>query len=260
MKLFFRKYGAGKPLIILHGLFGQSDNWNTLSKKFAENSFEVYTLDLRNHGLSPHSTEWSYELMAQDIKEFIEEHKLQKPFLVGHSLGGKVLMFFEMMFRGIAEKLVVVDMAPRAYPPHHNEALKALMAVDLEKISSRKEAENKLNEFDLDFGTKQFLLKNLYRLPEEEIKNTRIFDWRFNLKTIHENYAMVGQKIPEGKSLTPVLFLRGERSDYILPSDEAEIKKYFPNAEIKTVQDAGHWIHAEKPLEFFNETLKFLQA
>ncbi|MBC7862739.1 MAG: alpha/beta fold hydrolase, partial [Bacteroidia bacterium] len=182
MTLFSRKYGAGKPLVILHGLFGQSDNWNTLSKKFAENSFEVFTVDLRNHGLSPHSDEWSYESMAQDLKEFIVENNLEKPFLIGHSLGGKVLMFFEMMFPDIAEKIVVVDMAPKAYPPHHNEALKALMAVDLEKVSSRKDAENKLNEFALDFGTKQFLLKNLYRLTETE--NQKLFGWRFNLKTI----------------------------------------------------------------------------
>jgi esterase len=257
MKLFSRKYGSGKPLVILHGLFGQSDNWNTLAKKFGESGFEVYTLDLRNHGLSPHSDKWNYTVMAEDLNEFIMEHHLQKPNLIGHSMGGKTVMFFELLFPSVSGKIVVADIAPRAYPPHNKNVLTALLSIDLDKISSRKEAEDGLNQHNLDFGTKQFLLKNLYWENDAEGRPKNLA-WRFNLKAIAENFGAVGEKIPEGKSPAPALFLRGEKSDYVLPTDENAIKLQFPNAEIRTVEGAGHWIHAEKPIEFFNECVHFL--
>src|ERR1035437_8894201 len=174
MQLAFRKYGSGQPLLILHGLFGQSDNWNTLAKRFGENGFETFTIDQRNHGLSPHSDIMNYEVMADDIKEFIETHNLKNPILLGHSLGGKVAMSFALKYPGVLDKLIVVDMSPKEYEPHHDSVIQALNAVDFSKINTRKEAEAILNEFIPDFGTKQFLLKNIYW---EDAANNKM-NWR----------------------------------------------------------------------------------
>ena len=179
MKLAFREFGSGQPLIILHGLFGQSDNWNTLAKNFGEKGFHVFTLDQRNHGLSPHSDEWNYEVMATDLKEFIDDHQLHNPILLGHSMGGKTVLFFELKYSGIAQKLIIVDIAARAYEPHHNDVLKALHAVDFNTITTRKEADVLMNTYLTDFRTKQFLLKNIYwkdSVKTKEFKETKTFD------------------------------------------------------------------------------------
>lgn len=255
MQLAFREYGSGPPLIILHGLFGQSDNWNTLAKRFSENGFRVFTVDQRNHGLSPHSEIWDYKSMADDLKEFISHHNLEKPIVLGHSMGGKTTMFFELHFPGIAQKIIVADMAPRAYESHHDSVLKALNAVDFSKTKSRKEAEAVLHNYIPDFGTKQFLLKNIYWKDEA---NTQL-DWRFNLKVIDKNYTNMGAEVPDLSSKVPALFVRGEKSNYILDSDIKDIEKRFPEYKLATIKDAGHWIHAEKPNEFFEEVMKFIK-
>lgn len=255
MKLAYREFGSGQPLIILHGLFGQSDNWNTLAKRFAESGFRVFTVDQRNHGLSPHSDIWSYQAMAEDLKEFIEEHQLLNPILLGHSMGGKTVMFFEMLFPGIANKIVVADIAPKVYEPHHDLVLKALNAVDFTEINARKDAENIMNEYISDFGTKQFLLKNIY-WKEDESKQMA---WRFNLPVICKEYNNVSVNIPDGISRVDTLFVRGEKSNYVLDSDLPNIEKHFPNYKLTTIPNAGHWVHAEKPEEFFNSVLEFIQ-
>ncbi|MBA2610732.1 MAG: alpha/beta fold hydrolase [Bacteroidetes bacterium] len=255
MKLAYREFGQGQPLIILHGLFGQSDNWNTLAKQFAINGFHVFTLDLRNHGLSPHSDVWSYDVMADDLKEFIDVQQLKDPILVGHSMGGKVVMFFELKYAGISAKIIIADISPRAYEPHHDAVLAALNAVDFSKIKTRKEAEAILNTYLDDFGTKQFLLKNIYWRDTENNK----MDWRFNLKTIAQNYNNIGVALPAGSSDVPALVVRGERSNYIAESDLIDFKEYFPNYKLETILDAGHWIHAEKPKEFFDVVLEFIR-
>lgn len=255
MELNYREYGTGQPLIILHGLFGQSDNWNTLAKRFAENNFRVFTIDQRNHGLSPHSEIWNYEVMAQDLKEFIETHHLQQPILLGHSMGGKTVMFFEMLFPHIAKQLVIVDIAPRVYEPHHNEVLKALNAVDFNTITTRKEAESILNQYLPDFGTKQFLLKNIYWKND----NDKLMTWRFNLHTITKEYHEIGVEIPNGISNTDTLFIRGEKSNYILDSDIELIKLHFKNYQLKTISNSGHWIHAEQPEAFYNCVMDFIK-
>ena len=254
MELAYREYGSGQPLIILHGLFGQSDNWNTLSKRFAEKGFRVFAIDQRNHGLSPHSNEWNYQVMADDLHEFINTHALQDPILLGHSMGGKTVMFFEMLYPQIAKQLIVVDIAPRPYEPHHDEVLKALNAVDFTDITTRKEAEAILSEYISDFGTKQFLLKNIY-WKEDESKQ---MDWRFNLKTITEEYNNIGIAAPEGLSPTPVLFIRGSKSKYITDSDEKDIATRFSDYKIETINDSGHWVHAEQPEAFFNCVMAFI--
>jgi esterase len=254
MQLAFRKYGSGQPLLILHGLFGQSDNWNTLAKRFGENGFEVYTIDQRNHGLSPHSDIWNYDAMTDDIKEFIETHKLRDPILLGHSMGGKTAMFFALKYDGILNKLIVVDMSPRAYEPHHDEVLQALNAVDFSKINTRKEVEAILNKFIPDFGTKQFLLKNIYW---EDTANSKM-NWRFNLATITKNYNEIARAVPEKKSEVNTLFIRGEKSNYITDNDIPEIEKRFPAYKLETIANAGHWVHAEQPESFYQCVMKFI--
>lgn len=254
MKLAYRDFGTGQPLIILHGLFGQSDNWNTLAKNFAEKGFHVYTLDQRNHGLSPHSNEWDYKVMADDLKKFIDDHHLQNPILLGHSMGGKTVLFFELKYSGVADKLIIADIAARAYEPHHNDVLKALHAVDFTKISVRKEAEAIMNNYLSDFGTKQFLLKNIYWKDEA---NTEMA-WRFNLKTITEEYDNIGVAVPNFVSSTKALIINGEKSNYINEQDKLDFEKRFTHVQFETILNAGHWVHAEKPKEFFEAVMEFL--
>lgn len=256
MELAYREYGAGNPLIILHGLFGQSDNWNTLAKRFADMGFRVFTIDQRNHGLSPHSEVWDYQSMANDLSKFIYTHKLTKPIILGHSMGGKTVMFFELLFTGIAKKIIVVDIAPRAYESHHEVVMHALNSVKFDEITTRKQAEEILSKHISDFGTKQFLLKNIYwKNPE-----TNLMDWRFNLKVISREYDNIGVEVPNGTSETKALFIKGEKSHYLTESDVKDIELRFPNFDLKVVKDAGHWIHAEKPNEFFEMVMKFIRA
>lgn len=256
MQLAYREFGQGQPLIILHGLFGQSDNWNTLARRFGENGFHVFTLDQRNHGLSPHSETWSYEAMADDLKEFIDDHQLEKPVLLGHSMGGKTVMFFVMKYPDVADKLIVADISPEAYGAHHDDVLAALNSVDFSQIKTRKEAEAALSRYISDFGTKQFLLKNIYWKDSDN----NIMDWRFNLPVITRDYDNIGIAVPEKSSDVKTLFMRGERSNYITDKDLPAIKERFPDSELITIKEAGHWIHAEKPDDFFAEVMKFIKA
>lgn len=255
MKLFYRTFGRGQPLVILHGLFGQSDNWNTLAKQFSEQGFEVYTVDLRNHGLSPHSTTWDYRSMSDDIEELMENLVLENCILLGHSMGGKVAMQFALDREGFLDKLIVVDMAPKYYPPHHQDVIRGLQAVDFKKIQNRKEAENVLSQYIEDFGTKQFLLKNIFW------KDDGVMDWRFNLRVISEQIENMGETIQtyDQPCEVPTLFIRGEKSLYIEDSDLGAIKDIFPRSYVETIKDAGHWVHAEKPKEFFNAVLDFIK-
>jgi pimeloyl-ACP methyl ester carboxylesterase len=254
MELAYREYGNGQPLLILHGLFGQSDNWNSLAKRFGEHGFKVFAIDQRNHGLSPHSNIWDYQSMAQDLKEFLDTHQLENVILLGHSMGGKTVLFFEELYPSIADKLVIADIAPRAYEPHHDAVLKALNAVDFSEINTRKEAEHILNQYISDFGTKQFLLKNIYWKEDD----TKQMDWRFNLKTITENYNNVSVSVPEFKSNSNTLFIRGEKSDYINQQDIKDIESRFTNVQILTISNSGHWVHAEQPEAFFNSVMSFI--
>lgn len=256
MDLAYRKYGEGQPLLILHGLFGQSDNWNTLAKRFGENGFAVYAIDQRNHGLSPHSEVWNYDVMADDVKEFIDTHYLQSPILLGHSLGGKTAMFFALKYDGILDKLIVADMSPRRYEPHHEVVLDALQAVDFTKINTRREAEAVLNQYISDFGTKQFLLKNIYW----EDAAGQHMNWRFNLPVIIKNYTEILAEVPQKISTVNTLFIRGDRSDYITDEDIYEIETRFPNYKLHTISNSGHWVHAEQPGSFYQAVSSFITA
>ena len=252
MELAFREYGQGQPLIILHGLFGQSDNWNTLSKGFAEKGFRVFTVDQRNHGISPHSEQWSYDVMADDLSEFIDKHQLKNPILLGHSMGGKTVMFFALKYPGVASKIIIADIATRASDRHHDEVLKALNAVDFTTLKTRKEAEVVLTNYINDAGTKQFLLKNIYWKHDEQMA------WRFNLDVITRHYDEILAEVPQKRDDVSTLIMRGERSNYVHDEDVADMKKRFPNAVLVTIRDAGHWVHAEKPREFFEAVMEFI--
>jgi len=262
MKLHFRKLGKGKPLFILHGLFGLSDNWATVGKMLSEH-FEVYLIDLRNHGSSPHSDEWSYPAMAEDIKELTDDilpHSSGHSFtLIGHSLGGKVAMQFASMYPELLEKLIVADMAPKDYPGKQFDFIEKLLAVNLAEMKTRKEAETQLTEIVKDWATVQLLLKNIHWAPSGEESKTEVLAWKFNLKVIAENQDTIGKTFSiKNRIDTPALFIRGERSNYVLDSDIPEIKKIFPNSEVKTIAGAGHWVHADKPKEFADSIRQFI--
>lgn len=255
MKLHYRSMGEGQPMIILHGVFGTSDNLQTFGKQLAEH-YQVFLVDQRNHGLSPHSKEFDYQVMAEDLHEFIKSHQLKNPIILGHSMGGKVAMFFATQHPDKFDKLIVVDIAPRAYPVHHQQILKALGVVKIDEISSRKEAEEQMKPYIADFGVRQFLLKNLKR--SEDNKG---FAWKLNLSVIRDNIEKIGEGIEEKVQVDkPVLFVRGEKSDYIREEDETRIKKIFPSARIVTIKKAGHWVHAEQPEALFEEVSHFLEA
>ena len=251
MKLNFKKSGEGKPLVILHGLFGSSDNWGSLGKKFAENNL-VYLVDLRNHGRSPHSKEMSYELMADDLLELIEDENINSPIILGHSMGGKAALLFAEKYPKYLDKLIVADIGLKAYPMHHDDILKALNSVNLQGISSRNEAQQYIQVHIENLGIQQFLLKNLYWIEKGKLA------WRMNLKVIAKNIGEILVKINIHKNPINTLFIRGEMSNYILKEDFGKILESFPNGEIKTIPKVGHWLHAENPTEFYKIVRKFI--
>ena len=252
MKLYFRKIGEGKPLVMLHGVFGSSDNLFTVSKSIAEQGFTVYTLDARNHGQSPRNKEFNYEVMASDLTEFLTDNNIENPVILGHSMGGKTVMQFAMHYNNF-EKLIIVDIAPKHYPTHHNHIIEGLNAIDLTKIKSRNDATDIFKNYVSDFGEQQFLLKNLYRTNEGG------FDWRVNIPVISKEIDQVGEELINIQIIEkPVLFMRGGDSPYIKDEDVPEIKSIFPNAEIQTIAGANHWIHATKPREFVESVVAFI--
>jgi esterase len=254
MRLNYRKLGeTGQPIIIMHGLFGMSDNWLTISKEFSD-LYQVYLLDLRNHGQSPHSEAFSYELMADDLKGFIEENLLENPIIMGHSMGGKVAIQFAIKHPNLADKLIVVDIAPKFYPVHHTSILQGLHSIDLQLLSSRTEANEIMKRFEESEGVRQFLLKNLYRNSE-----TGHFGWRFNLPVLTNEIANIGEEITGENINVKALFINGSESSYILEEDKISIKKMFPNTQFEAIIGAGHWVQADKPKEFVEVVLKFIK-
>ncbi len=254
MKLYSKILGTGKPLIILHGFLGMSDNWKTLGTKYAENGFEVHLLDLRNHGRSPHSSNTSYKSMALDIYDYCMEHNLKSVDIIGHSMGGKVAMLFATTYSDLVDKLIVADIAPKYYKPHHDEILKGLSSIDFAQKPSREDADEQLAKFVPDLGTRQFLLKNLYWKQPEQL------GLRFNLEAFLANKDSVGVDDLYGKIFNrPTLFIRGGNSNYILDSDFPAIVSHFPKAKILTIDGVGHWLHAENPQDFLEISLEFLQ-
>lgn len=253
MNLFSRIEGEGRPLIILHGLFGMGDNWLTHAKKYAALGFEVHVLDQRNHGQSPHSPDFSYQHMADDLAEYMQNHALKKASILGHSMGGKVAMLFACQHPEKVERLIVVDIAPKAYPIHHQVYIDALKNLDFNKIKSRGEADTALKSQISNFAVRQFLLKSMYWQDNKKLA------LRFNLPVIEANLAMVGEALfDDAEFLGETLFINGGQSNYITPADEPLLLKHFPLAHSHTIAEAGHWVHAEAADEFADVTAKFL--
>lgn len=251
--LYSKVIGEGKPFIILHGFLGMSDNWKTLGTEFSTWGFQVHLLDLRNHGRSLHSNDFSYPIMAADVEQYCAAHKLQNIILLGHSMGGKVAMELACTQPNLVEKLIVADIGVKYYPAHHQEILEGLNAIDFSINSDRSAFDDLLKSYIPDFGTRQFLLKNIYR------KTTTEFAFRFNLKTLTEKYNEIGVALPFNFTFNKeVLFLRGSKSNYILQSDWNGILAHFPKAKLEEIKNAGHWLHSENPFYFSNSIQLFL--
>lgn len=251
MKLFFRELGQGSPLIILHGLFGSSDNWYSLSKIFAE-KYKVYVIDQRNHGQSPHSSSHDYLALTDDLNEFIEDHQIEKPIIIGHSMGGKTAMNFAVRFPEKLSKLIIVDITPKAYPVHHDSILEGLNAIHLNQLESRGQADEILSRYVPESPVRQFLLKNLAR------DSNQGFEWRINIPVLEEHIEDMGVALQyEGKFDGPTLFIVGTKSNYFVAGDDVMIKSFFSKAKIVTL-NTGHWVQAENPKEFMETVFNFV--
>ena len=252
--LYSKIEGTGKPFVILHGFLGMSDNWKSLGLQFSELGYQVHLLDMRNHGRSFHSEEFSYEVMAQDVLEYCKFNQLQDIVLLGHSMGGKIAMQLACEYPDLVQKLIVADIGPKHYPPHHQQILTALNAVNFDLKPSRQEVDDIISKYISDFGTKQFLLKSLYWKEPGQLA------FRFNLEVFNKKIENIGQPLPEDLHYDkPCLFIRGSVSNYILNEDVQAIERQFPLMELKTIEGAGHWLHAENPKLFYDFVFEYLK-
>lgn len=264
MRLNYRKYGNGSPLIILHGLYGSSDNWISIGKVLSSH-FQVFILDQRNHGHSPHSMNHTYKAMREDLREFMDDHKIKKATLIGHSMGGKTAMLFASTYPHRVNNLIVIDIAPKNYSStslysqqtqQHRDIISTMMNFNLKGLHNRTEINNILSRHIHSDRIRQFILKNLKRKSDKE------FDWKLNIYAINQNLTEIMDGI-ETKLLTqpltafPVLFIRGDNSNYILDEDSNLIYTVFPQAKIVTIQNTTHWIHSEKPKQLANTIKQF---
>ncbi|PCJ97455.1 MAG: alpha/beta hydrolase [Flavobacteriaceae bacterium] len=245
--------GEGLPMLILHGFLGMSDNWKTLGSQFAKNGLEVHLIDQRNHGKSFHSKEFNYTILAEDIKNYMLDHQLSKAIVLGHSMGGKTAMQLACTYPEVVDKLIVADIGPKQYPAHHQQIIDALNELELKDIDSRGEVDAELSKKITDYGTRQFLLKNLYWVEKGSL------GFRMNLVVLSNKIAEIGKEITSNAIFNkPTLFLKGGKSDYILQKDTTKIKEHFPQASIETIENAGHWLHAENPSHFFEKAINFI--
>lgn len=257
MQLNFKSFGSGPALIILHGLFGSLDNWQTLARQFGEH-FSVFIVDQRNHGKSPQSDDpFTYAQLAEDLHEFMEQQGIFQAHLIGHSMGGKTVMQFAAEYEHMIDKLVVADMGVKQNERHHDVILDTLGSFPFDAIETRKEADAWMEERISDFGVRMFLLKNLVRNPKGKTE----FQWKFNFEVLERDYENILAGVETYAPITlDTLFIRGGASGYILDEDLDEIRTFFPNMILDTIDGAGHWLHAEAPEAFFEKTLAFLQA
>ena len=246
--------GEGHPFVILHGFLGMSDNWKTLGMQFSEENFEVHLLDQRNHGHSFHDDAFSYEVMVEDLKHYCDHNHLKDIVLLGHSMGGKTAMLFATMYPELVSKLIIADISPRFYPVHHDSILNGLSALNFDEIKSRGQADRVLSNYVHDLETRQFLSKNLYWREKGKLA------LRINIDVLKDEVAEVGEPLPSYATFEKdTLFLRGDRSEYIGVGDESIIKTHFPKATIVTIANAGHWLHAENPTDFFDAVMGFVR-
>ena len=251
MLLHYKEIGEGKPLVILHGLFGTSDNWQTHAKKLGE-YYRVILVDQRNHGHSPWSEDFTYEHLADDLERLIIHLGIDQFTLIGHSMGGKTAMYYSQKYPTRLEKMVIVDIGIKQYPMHHNEIIKGIKSLDLTTISSRSAAEQAMIPFVDSYGVRQFLLKNLYWVEKGKLA------WRMNVDVLEREMEEILAPIPNIEVWTPTLFLRGAMSNYILDEDWDAIEEIFPDATLETIDNAGPWVHSEQPDEFIEMVLGFI--
>jgi pimeloyl-ACP methyl ester carboxylesterase len=254
MDLYFRKIGSGPPLIIVHGLYGSSDNWISVGKALSD-QFTVYLVDQRNHGQSPHSDVHDYPSMRDDLLGFMDSQEIEKAILIGHSMGGKTTMFLSESNPERIESLIVLDIAPTSYSGtrstqflNHRSIMEAMLGIDFKQVTSREDVDQQLGKSIPSRKIRNFLLKNVYR------KTDQSFGWKLNLRALYASLDKVldgldASRYSGGEEIAgfPVLFIRGERSDYITDDDLLDIRQIYPMSRVSTLPDSGHWLHVEQP-------------
>ncbi len=266
MELYFQKLGSGFPLIILHGLYGSGENWLTIGRALA-GAGEIFLVDQRNHGASPHTEVMNYKVLASDLKEFMDQQGIRQAAILGHSMGGKAAMWFATENHGRVSKLIIADISPRSYlkdvgpsnhMEEHGEILDALKRVDLSAITSIGEVDRQIENDIPSKRLRQFLLKNLRKTE------SGTYEWKINVDSILANIPNLASGLDlealKGQTFRqfPVLFIKGEKSPYIREPDLELIRQMFPLAQIVTIKNTGHWLHAEEPEMFTNMVRKFL--
>jgi len=241
-------------LVILHGLFGDQNNWRTQAERLSEN-FNVYCMDLRNHGASPHAAGMTYPQLAADVAFTCAELGIRKTNVLGHSMGGKTAMQLALSNPDLVDRLVVVDIGPRQYPPHHNKIIEGMKKLATTKLTSRREADTLMQDYVSDVGTRSFLLKNLVRTPDN------LYTLRIHLDNIAQAYDDIAAAIESDTAFSnPTLFIKGAKSDYLSDKDRQPIGRLFSDPSLKTVDGAGHWPHSEKPDVIYKIISDFLAA
>jgi esterase len=255
--LNYQQLGQGTPILLIHGLFGSLENLNMVAKPLSEH-YQVISVDVRNHGDSFHQENMAYSTLVQDIITLLDHLAIKRCAILGHSMGGKIAMQVALEYAERVEKLIIADIAPVDYPPHHLEIIKGLQAINLKLVTKRSDADKQLSTFVKNLGVRQFLLRNL--APDGQGK----FHFKCSLNNIGKGYQqiMVANNLPEGKEPYPgdTLFIKGGNSEYILAEHKTAIGKLFPSSKAKIIQGAGHWLHAEKTVAFNKITLDFLTA
>ena len=253
VKLNYKAFGEGRPIVFLHGLFGMLDNWQTFAKKMADDGFMVFLVDQRDHGRSPHTNQFSYELLAQDLSDFLEDQWVHKAIIVGHSMGGKVAMTFARDHEDVVEKLIVVDIAPKKYKGGHEQIFKALRGIDLSTYSDRNDIFDVLKKDINNEAELLFLMKNISRLK------TGGFEYKMNLELLFHSYSKIMGEIKFDHQINvPTLFVGGSNSGYITDEDKNKIKETFYNVGFETIEGAGHWVHADNPDALFEVITNFI--
>ncbi|MFO7992718.1 MAG: alpha/beta fold hydrolase [Marinobacter sp.] len=260
VELNYRVTGEGSPLILLHGLFGSLENLGGISRRL-QDQWQVHALDQRNHGSSPHTDTMDYPAMADDVLAYMDARGLEKASILGHSMGGKTAMQVALRAPQRVERIIVADIAPVTYHPRHDVVLEGLKAMDLGLIRSRQDADRALAEYVEEPGVRQFLLKNLVRVADDDDRSDHpgLYRWRLNLPVIEQCYPKLAEA-PEGDGPFegPVLFIKGADSAYIQEKHRDDIRRLFPDADLRIINGTGHWLHAEKPDSFAALCRRFL--
>ena len=241
---------SNKHILILHGFLGSGDNWISVSRKLNDIGFTIHLIDQRNHGRSFHSEKFDYELMCEDLFNYIEYYNVINPILIGHSMGGKTAMRFSLKYPELIHKLIVLDTSPREYPVLHQAIIDSLKEIDLSIYNTRNSVDDKLKESIKQKDLRNFLMKNIYRTNDGKLS------FRFNLRSLSKNIGNIGKKIESDNQFNAdVIFIKGEKSEYINESDKESINILFPNSKFYIIPNAGHWLHVDNPNDFLSVLL-----